>query len=99
VRGSLYWEFLNMVRTMAIRDSYERGFDEDIQTESSANQCPEYGGHVTTNIKETVCEDCGFVIEEYHTFAGARTNAQNAPMGQPSRTAFLHRSSRPPASI
>ncbi len=49
---------------MAIRDIYETGFDEDVQTESSANQCPECNGHVTTNVKETICEDCGLVIEE-----------------------------------
>ena len=52
------------VRTMAIRDIYETGFDEDIHTESSANQCPECDGHVTTNAVETVCEDCGLVIDE-----------------------------------
>ena len=53
-----------MVRTMATRDIYETGFDEDIQTESSANRCPECDGHVTTNLKETVCEDCWLVIDE-----------------------------------
>jgi len=49
---------------MATRDIYETGFDEDVQTESSGNQCPECNGHVTTNVKETVCEECGLVIEE-----------------------------------
>ncbi|MFD1600391.1 transcription initiation factor IIB [Halobellus rarus] len=49
---------------MATRDIYESGFDEDVQTESSANQCPECEGRVTTNAVETVCEDCGLVIEE-----------------------------------
>ena len=49
---------------MATRNIYATGFDEDVQTESSANQCPECDGHVTTNVKETVCEDCGLVIEE-----------------------------------
>ncbi|MBB6647821.1 transcription initiation factor IIB [Halobellus ruber] len=49
---------------MAIRDIYETAFDEDVQTESSANQCPECGGRVTTNTVETVCEDCGLVIDE-----------------------------------
>jgi len=49
---------------MATRDIYETSFDEDVHTESSANQCPECDGHVTTNVKETVCEDCGLVIEE-----------------------------------
>jgi transcription initiation factor TFIIB len=49
---------------MATRDIYDTGFDEDVKTDSSTNQCPECDGHVTTNIKETVCEDCGLVIDE-----------------------------------
>ncbi|GAB7011348.1 transcription initiation factor IIB family protein [Halorubrum trueperi] len=55
---------LNTVRTMAIRDIYETDFDEDVQTESNPNQCPECDGRVTTNTVETVCEDCGLVIDE-----------------------------------
>ena len=54
----------NTVRTMATRDIYETGFDEDVRTESSANQCPECDRRVTTNAVETVCEDCGLVIDE-----------------------------------
>jgi transcription initiation factor TFIIB len=54
----------NMVRTMATRDIYESGFDEDVRTESSANPCPECDGRVATNAVETVCEDCGLVIDE-----------------------------------
>ncbi|MFT4923140.1 MAG: transcription initiation factor TFIIB [Haloarculaceae archaeon] len=49
---------------MATRDIYESRFDEDVRTESSANQCPECAGRVTTNAVETVCEDCGLVIDE-----------------------------------
>ncbi len=49
---------------MATRDIYETGFDEDIRTESSTNQCPECNGQITTNAVETVCEDCGLVIDE-----------------------------------
>ncbi|GAA0728921.1 transcription initiation factor IIB [Halorubrum trapanicum] len=49
---------------MATRDIYETSFDEDVRTESSANQCPECDGRVTTNAVETVCEDCGLVIDE-----------------------------------
>jgi len=52
------------VRTIATRDIYEAGFDEDVRTESSANQCLECDGRVTTNAVETVCEDCGLVIDE-----------------------------------
>ena len=54
----------NTVRPMATRDIYETGFDEDVRTESRANQCPECDGRVTTNAVETVCEDCGLVIDE-----------------------------------
>jgi transcription initiation factor TFIIIB Brf1 subunit/transcription initiation factor TFIIB len=49
---------------MVTRDIYETSFDEDVQTESSANQCPECDGRVATNAVETVCEDCGLVIDE-----------------------------------
>ena len=40
---------------MATRDIYETAFDEDIQTESSASQCPECDGRVTTSTVETIC--------------------------------------------
>jgi transcription initiation factor TFIIB len=63
---------------MAIRDIYETGFDEDVQTESSGNQCPECNGHVTTNVKETVCEDCGLVIEEQCLDHGPEWRAYDA---------------------
>lgn len=63
---------------MATRDIYETGFDEDVQTESSANQCPECHGHVTTNVKETVCEDCGLVIEEQRIDHGPEWRAYDA---------------------
>lgn len=49
---------------MATRDIYETTFDEDVQTESESNHCPECDGRVTTNAVETICEDCGLVIEE-----------------------------------
>ncbi|MHC3381821.1 transcription initiation factor IIB [Haloarcula sp. H-GB5] len=49
---------------MATRDIYETGFDENVRTESSANHCPECSGRVTTNAVETVCEDCGLVVDE-----------------------------------
>ncbi|MES3160645.1 MAG: transcription initiation factor IIB family protein [Halorubrum sp.] len=48
---------------MASRDIYERTFDEDVQADANANQCPECGGHVTTNAVETVCGDCGLVLD------------------------------------
>jgi transcription initiation factor TFIIB len=48
---------------MASRDTYAKAFDEDVQTDPSTNQCPECDGHITTNSIETVCEDCGLVLE------------------------------------
>src|SRR6056297_1908197 len=49
---------------MATRNIYETTFDEDVQTDTESNQCPECDGRVTTNTVETVCEDCGLVIDE-----------------------------------
>jgi hypothetical protein len=51
---------------------------EDVQTESSGNQCPECNGHVTTNVKETICEDCGLVIEEQRLDHGPEWRAYDA---------------------
>ncbi len=62
---------------MATRDIYESGFDEDVQTESSANQCPECDGRVTTNAVETVCEDCGLVIDEQRIDHGSEWRASD----------------------
>ena len=49
---------------MATREIYETAFDEDVQTETESNQCPECDGQVSTNAIETICEDCGLVIDE-----------------------------------
>ena len=53
---------ISMIRS----DSYATGFDEDVPSELT-NQCPRCGGLVTTNVIETVCEDCGLVINEHRT--------------------------------
>ena len=49
---------------MTIRDIYETAFDEDLHTDAESTRCPECDGRVTTNAVETVCEDCGLVIDE-----------------------------------
>src|SRR6056297_407076 len=49
---------------MATRNIYETTFDEDVQTDTESNQCPECDRRVTTSAIETVCEDCGLVIDE-----------------------------------
>jgi transcription initiation factor TFIIB len=48
---------------MSRSDSYSRRFDEDVQ-QNEHNTCPECGGRVTTNVRETVCDDCGLVLDE-----------------------------------
>nr|WP_244605463.1 TFIIB-type zinc ribbon-containing protein [Halorhabdus rudnickae] len=45
------------------------------KTDSSTNQCPECDRHVTTNVKETVFEDCGLVIEEQRLDNGSEWRA------------------------
>ena len=42
---------------------YGRSFDEDVR-KNETNRCPECGGRVTMNVNETVCDDCGLVIDE-----------------------------------
>ncbi len=71
----------NTVRTMATRDIYESGFDEDVRTESNANQCPECDGRVTTNAVETVCEDWAWSSTNSASItgrSGGRTTTRSA---------------------
>ena len=50
---------------MSLRNVYERTFDEDEPAaERSSSGCPECGGLVHTNSIETVCDDCGLVLED-----------------------------------
>lgn len=48
---------------MASRDIYESTFDEDVQ-QSNQNTCQECDGRVTANAHETVCEECGLVLDD-----------------------------------
>jgi transcription initiation factor TFIIB len=52
--------------SMILSDSYATGFDEDVPSEPT-NRCPKCGGLVITNVIETVCEECGFVIDDQRT--------------------------------
>jgi transcription initiation factor TFIIB len=46
-------------------EPYERTFDEDVSTpDQSPSTCPECDGTAATSDVETVCVDCGLVIEE-----------------------------------
>ncbi|WP_458208778.1 TFIIB-type zinc ribbon-containing protein [Haladaptatus sp. NG-SE-30] len=47
-------------------NTYASGFDEDVPSETT-NPCPDCGGRVTTTIQETICEDCGLVIDDHRT--------------------------------
>ena len=47
---------------MATRHIYETSFDEDVSNNNTP--CPECKGQVRTNSVETICEDCGLVINE-----------------------------------
>ncbi|UHQ98944.1 transcription initiation factor IIB family protein (plasmid) [Natrinema zhouii] len=46
---------------MATRDIYTTTFDEGVQTTTTT--CPDCGGNVRTTDRETVCEDCGLILE------------------------------------
>ncbi|MFQ3318095.1 MAG: transcription initiation factor TFIIB [Natronomonas sp.] len=54
---------------MASRNIYEQTFDEDVQ-QNDQNTCPECGGRVTANTHETVCDDCGLVIDDQQVDCG-----------------------------
>jgi len=83
---------------MAFRENYHTGFDEDVQADASTNACPECDGNVITNVKETVCEDCGFVITEqeidrrpeWREFEGEETQDKRRT-GQPLTEGFHDR--------
>ncbi|WP_256301760.1 transcription initiation factor IIB [Haloarchaeobius salinus] len=49
---------------MPVSDIYPTTFDEDVPTEKTTNHCPECDGRVTPSGDESVCEDCGLVVDE-----------------------------------
>lgn len=48
---------------MPTRQIYERRFDEDVSTDDTTT-CPECEGLIRTNTVETVCDDCGLVVDD-----------------------------------
>lgn len=74
------------VKSMATRDIYAMTFDEDVQADSTANQCPECDGRVITNTAETVCEDCGLVIDEQQIDHGPEWRSFEADENEHTRT-------------
>ncbi|GAB7121031.1 transcription initiation factor IIB [Natrinema sp. JCM 9743] len=53
---------------MATREIYTTAFDEDVQT--TATSCPDCGGSIRTTDCETICEDCGRILEETYLDRG-----------------------------
>nr|WP_226042827.1 transcription initiation factor IIB family protein [Natrinema sp. DC36] len=47
---------------MVTRDIYTTAFDEGVQTTTTT--CPDCGGSVRTIDRETICEDCGRILED-----------------------------------
>lgn len=70
---------------MGITQPYERHFDEDVS--HATNTCPECEGRVTTNTRETVCDDCGLVFtEEVLDHGPERLRFEDDERPDPSRT-------------
>jgi transcription initiation factor TFIIB len=77
---------------MASREIYATTFDEDEQ-QTDQNTCPECSGRVITNAFETVCDDCGLVVDdeqidhgpEWREFEDDRTSKRRT--GQPNSPA------------
>ena len=63
---------------MATRPIYENGFDEDVSNDGTT-PCPKCKGQVRTNSVETICEDCGLIIDEQRIDRGPewRTHDQD----------------------
>ncbi|GGM74288.1 MULTISPECIES: transcription initiation factor IIB family protein [Halobacteriales] len=62
---------------MTTSEPYERAFDEDIQR-GTTEPCPECGGPVRTNSAETVCADCGLIIDEQSIDRGPEWHRDDA---------------------
>lgn len=69
---------------MATRHIYETDFDEDVSNDNTP--CPECGGQVRTNTVETVCEDCGLVIDEQKIDHGPEWRSFEDDEETPNRT-------------
>ncbi|NLV03603.1 transcription initiation factor IIB family protein [Haloferax alexandrinus] len=51
---------------MALRDIYERTFDESCGKTIDATDCPECDGTLTTEGGETGCDECGLIVNQYY---------------------------------
>ena len=69
---------------MATREIYETTFDEDVPNANTA--CPECDGRVRTNTVETICEDCGLVIDEQQIDHGPEWRSFEDDEEPPERT-------------
>jgi transcription initiation factor TFIIB len=71
--------------TETASDSYPNGFDEDV-LQNEHNTCPECRGRVTTNVRETVCDDCGLVLEDAPIDPGPEWRSFEEEEDNPERT-------------
>jgi transcription initiation factor TFIIB len=65
---------------MASRNIFEQTLDEDVQ-QNEHNTCPECGSRVTSNTHETVCDDCGLVVEDQEMDRGREWREFNNDKG------------------
>ena len=72
---------------MATRDIYRTTFDEDVSTDTTT--CPECNGRVRMNTAETVCEDCGLVVDEQRIDHGPEWQSFSNNEEPPERTGAL----------
>jgi len=50
---------------MTRQDTYDTGFDEQTGKHLSTDDCPECSGSLRTEAGETICTDCGLVLDAY----------------------------------
>ncbi|GAB3022179.1 transcription initiation factor IIB [Natronobiforma cellulositropha] len=72
---------------MAASDNYQQTIDEERST-LRTDQCPDCGGRAVTENHETICHECGLILEEdrldrgpdWRTFEGESGNRAGAPL-------------------
>ncbi|GAB7010715.1 transcription initiation factor IIB [Halorubrum trueperi] len=68
---------------MAIRHNSEQRSGDDVSTDTT---CPECGGAVRTNAIETVCEDCGLLVDDQQIDHGPEWRSFDDDETTPTRT-------------
>lgn len=70
---------------MASREIYEKTFDEDVQ-QNERNSCPECDGRIRNNTHETVCEQCGLILDDQEIDHGPEWRDFEDKQSDPRRT-------------